>query len=83
VGKREMRGKLHKAECSKFGLRRMRWEGQVESVGGKKNAYNNLPRKPEDWRIHMCRCEYNIKTYLKERAWEVVNSITLFRIGYQ
>jgi hypothetical protein len=49
--------------------RRMRWEGHVEPIGNKRNAYMLLVRKPEGKRpLGRPRCRWmdNIKMDLRE-----------------
>jgi hypothetical protein len=56
----------------------MRFVGLVINVGEKINAYRVLVRKPERKRslgIPVCRWEDNIKMYLQEIGWEVMNCI--------
>jgi hypothetical protein len=55
--------------------RRMRWVGHVAREGEKRNAFSLLVGKPEGKRQEMLRrrWEDNIKTYLGEISWVVVD----------
>jgi hypothetical protein len=60
--------------------RSMRWTGHVACIGGIKNAYIILVRKPEGERPpgrHKHRWEDNIKKDVMEIGWEDVNWMDL------
>jgi hypothetical protein len=58
----------------------IRWVGHVARMGYMRNAYKIFGRKPEGKRplgIFKRRWEGNIRMYLRERVWEVVDWIHL------
>jgi hypothetical protein len=59
---------------------RMRWEGHIARMGGKRNSYKILVRKTEGKRLlgrPRRKWEDNIRMYLREIWWEVVDWIHL------
>jgi hypothetical protein len=67
-------------------LRRMRWVGHVARMGGKRNVYRLLVRKPEGKRplgIPRCRWIDNIKIDLLEIGLSVVDWIGLAQDRYR
>jgi hypothetical protein len=58
--------------------RRMRWAGHVARMGENRNAYRILVGKPERKRpLGRCRWVDNIKIYLREIGWDVMEWIDL------
>jgi len=61
-------------------LRRMKWEGHVAGMGERRNAYNIFIAKHE-WKSPFSKPRHrwkdNIRMYLKELEWEVVDWVHL------
>jgi hypothetical protein len=61
---------------------RMRWAGHLAYMGQMRNAYKIFVGEPEGKRPlgrPRCRWEDNIRMYLREMWWEVVDWINLDR----